>query len=192
MGFYFDQTRCVGCFTCCVACKDWHDVPAGPANWMRIACLEQGEYPNPFVAYAAVPCYHCAQPACADACPAGAISKREGDGIVVVDRGECLGESVCGGLCREACPYDAPQFGAEEDPRMQKCDLCLDRWREGKRPICVDACPTRALDAGPLEELRARYGPQRECPGLSWSEKTGPSVVVRPKTRNSSGGAPWK
>lgn len=26
LGFYVDQTRCVGCFTCVVACKDWHDI----------------------------------------------------------------------------------------------------------------------------------------------------------------------
>ncbi|MFX1457608.1 MAG: 4Fe-4S dicluster domain-containing protein, partial [Promethearchaeota archaeon] len=36
MGFYFDQTRCTGCFTCSVACKDWNDIKAGPENWMRI------------------------------------------------------------------------------------------------------------------------------------------------------------
>ena len=23
VGFYFDQTRCIGCYTCAVACKDW-------------------------------------------------------------------------------------------------------------------------------------------------------------------------
>lgn len=182
LGFYFDQTRCVGCFTCCVACKDWHDIPAGPANWMRLTYLEKGEYPHPFVAYVGIPCYQCERPACVDACPAGAISKREKDGIVVVNADECLGQSLCGGLCRQACPYEAPQFEADENPKMQKCDLCLERWEEGKRPVCVAACPVRALDAGPMEELRARYGLERQCPGLAWSEKTGPSVVVRPKT----------
>ena len=33
LAFYFDQTRCIGCYTCTVACKNWHDIPAGPANW---------------------------------------------------------------------------------------------------------------------------------------------------------------
>jgi anaerobic dimethyl sulfoxide reductase subunit B (iron-sulfur subunit) len=37
LAFYFDQTRCTGCYTCVVACKDWHDIPAGPASWMLIA-----------------------------------------------------------------------------------------------------------------------------------------------------------
>ena len=36
LGFYFDQTRCINCFTCVVACKDWHDIPAGPASWLKV------------------------------------------------------------------------------------------------------------------------------------------------------------
>jgi len=36
IGFYFNQTRCTGYNTCQVACKDWHDLPAGPENWLRI------------------------------------------------------------------------------------------------------------------------------------------------------------
>ena len=39
LAFYFDQTRCTGCYACVVACKDWHDIPAGPASWMRVTGL---------------------------------------------------------------------------------------------------------------------------------------------------------
>jgi anaerobic dimethyl sulfoxide reductase subunit B (iron-sulfur subunit) len=123
-GFYFDQTRCTGCFTCVVACKDWHDVPAGPASWMRVTTIEKGKCPDVFVAFLAAACYHCTKPACVDACSASAITKRKQDGIVVVDREACLGRDQCQ-LCLESCPYDAPQFGAEESAKMQKCDLCL-------------------------------------------------------------------
>ncbi|MCX5998047.1 MAG: 4Fe-4S dicluster domain-containing protein, partial [Chloroflexi bacterium] len=122
MAFYVDQTRCTGCYTCVVACKDWHDIPAGPANWMRVVTIERGKYPNPFVAFLPVSCYHCAEPACVAACPADALRKRQEDGIVVAVREECLGKSSCG-LCVEACPYGALQFGTEEDPQIQKCDL---------------------------------------------------------------------
>ncbi|MFC2006443.1 4Fe-4S dicluster domain-containing protein, partial [Chloroflexota bacterium] len=31
-------------------------------------------------------------------------------------------------LCLQACPYETPQFGVEENAKMEKCDLCLDRW----------------------------------------------------------------
>ena len=180
MGFYLDQTRCTGCYTCVVACKDWHDIPAGPASWMRVTTIERGRYPNPFLAYLPSLCYHCAEPSCIQACPVNAISKREEDGIVVVDREACLGKDNCD-LCLEACPYNAPQFGAEENAKMQKCDLCIERWAEGKKPICVDACPMRALDSGPMEELRAMYGDIKEADGFVYSEDLAPSVIFKPK-----------
>ena len=94
--FYFDQTRCTGCYTCVVACKDWHDVPAGPASWMRVSTIERGDFPNLFVAFGASPCYHCAEPICAVVCPAQAISKREDDGVVVVDKDKCREAARCG------------------------------------------------------------------------------------------------
>lgn len=180
-GFYFDQTRCTGCLTCGVACKDWHDIPAGPVKWRVIKPIEKGVFPEPFVAYLAESCYHCGSPGCADACPVGAISKREEDGIVVVDREMCLGRSVCGGQCRDACPYGAPQFAEGEEDQMQKCDLCLDRLAEGKKPVCVESCPLRALDAGPVARLREKYGSSQEAAGFAYSEELRPSVVFKGK-----------
>ncbi len=178
-GMYIDQTRCMGCFACVVACKDWHDVPAGPASWMRVKSIEKGKYPDLFAAFLPMPCYHCLKPACITACPVNAITKRE-DGIVTVDREACLGKDSCG-VCLEACPYQAPQFGAEENAKMQKCDLCVERWAEGGKPICVNGCPVRALDAGPIEELRAKYGDVKDAEGFAYSEELAPSVTFKPK-----------
>jgi anaerobic dimethyl sulfoxide reductase subunit B (iron-sulfur subunit) len=180
LAFYFDQTRCIGCYTCVVACKDWYDVPAGPASWRRVLTIERGKYPEPFVAFLSTACYHCAKPACIPACPVSAISKREEDGIVVVDREACLGKDSCG-LCLEACPYDAPQFGAEKSAEVQMCNLCIERWSEGKKPICVAGCPTRALDAGPIEEMEAKYGKIHEAVGFTYDDKLRPSVLFKPK-----------
>ena len=181
LGFYFDQTRCTGCHTCVVACKDWHDIDAGPANWMRLHNIERGKFPNVLVAYLASPCYHCANPPCVLACPAGAVMKREPDGIVVVDREKCLGNKECHTLCLNACPWDAPQFGPEENAKMQKCDLCLERVEQCKQTICVEACPMYALDAGPLDELKAKYGAIVEAEGFRYSKRFKPSVTFRPK-----------
>jgi len=180
MGFYFDQTRCTGCFTCSVACKDWHNIPAGPANWLRVTCIEKGKFPDVFVAYFISGCWHCANPACATACPVGAISKRHDDGVVVVDQERCLGKDNCD-MCLQACPYQAPQFGAEQNAKMQKCNFCIDRLAEGKEPICVGACPMRALDAGPLDQLIAKYGEVRDAEGFLYSAELAPSVVFKPK-----------
>ena len=180
MGFYLDQTKCVGCYACIVACKDWHDIPAGPASWLRLNTIEKGKYPNLFVSFLLVTCYHCLKPSCIPACPVDAITKREEDGIVTVDRNTCLSKDNCR-LCLEACPYDAPQFGAEENAKMQKCDLCLDRWVEGKKPICVSACPMWALDAGPIDELRVKYGDVRDTESFVYSEDLVPSITFNPK-----------
>lgn len=181
VGFYFDQTRCTGCGACQVACKDWHDVPAGPEKWMRVLYTEKGKFPVVFVSHLAAPCYQCAEPVCALACPVKAIRKREEDGIVVVDREVCLGTKECDVKCRRACPYDAPQFGPEPGAKMGKCDFCLERWLEGTLPVCVEACPTRALDGGDLREIEARYGTGREAVGFVHSERTSPAVVLKTK-----------
>jgi anaerobic dimethyl sulfoxide reductase subunit B (iron-sulfur subunit) len=180
MGFYFDQTRCTGCFTCIVACKDWNDIPAGPASRRRVTTIEKGTYPDLFAAYLATSCYHCSKPACIKACPAGAIIKREEDGVVVVDGDACYGRDNCG-MCSDACPYDAPRFGAEENARMQKCNFCLDRIEEGKQPVCVESCPMRAMDAGPLDELEEKYGAVRDAEGFAYSSSHQPSIIFKPR-----------
>jgi anaerobic dimethyl sulfoxide reductase subunit B (iron-sulfur subunit) len=183
MGFYFDQTRCTGCYTCAVACKDWHDIDAGPVNWMRVRTLESGTFPDVFVAYLAAPCYHCAEPPCAAVCPADAITKTTPDGIVVVDQEKCVGNQECPTLCRTACPWDAPQFGPEDEAKMQKCHFCRERLTAGRQTVCVEACPMYALDAGPLEELEAKYGEIVEAEGFRYSKRCGPAARFKPKRR---------
>ncbi len=186
-GFYFDQTRCTNCFACVVACKDWHNVPAGPASWIRVESIEEGWYPNLRVSFLVRCCYHCADPSCVRVCPVRAIKKRQDNGIVVVDQEACLGKDKCR-LCSEACPYDAPQFGAEDNAKMQKCDLCLERLLEGLKPICVAACPMRALDAGPIDELISRYSGVKEAEGFVYSFEHKPSIIFKPKIKSSASG----
>jgi anaerobic dimethyl sulfoxide reductase subunit B (iron-sulfur subunit) len=184
MGFYFDQTRCIGCYTCAVACKDWHDIVSGPVSWLRVETVEDGKFPNLFVAYLISHCYHCDNPPCALACPADAIYKRETDGIVVADGEKCLGNSQCPKLCLNACPWDVPQFSKEEGAKMQKCNLCLERLEQGRQAICVEACPMYALDVRRLDELKAKYGDTVEAEGFTYSEGFKPAVVLRPKRRD--------
>ena len=181
LGFYFDQTRCTGCDTCTIACKDWNEYPLGaePANWRWVVEIESGTFPDLSVNYLALSCLHCAQAPCVEACPADAIHKRPEDGIVTVAREACLGRDACGAMCEAVCPYGAPRFGPEPNARMQKCDLCLDRWGEGKLPICVAGCPMRALDAGDIEELKAKYGNTIQAVGFTYDTTTRPSIVTR-------------
>jgi anaerobic dimethyl sulfoxide reductase subunit B (iron-sulfur subunit) len=142
--------------------------------------VEEGEFPDLDVSFLPVTCYHCEDPACLKECPVDAISKKDSDGIVIVDGDACLGREQCG-TCLEACPYGVPQFGNEPDAKMQKCNLCSDRWEEGKKPICVEACPMKALDAGPLGELEAKYGRGREAKGFPGYHECRPSVTFKSK-----------
>jgi anaerobic dimethyl sulfoxide reductase subunit B (iron-sulfur subunit) len=65
------------------------------------------------------------------------------------------------------------------------CDFCLDRWAEGKQPICVAGCPTRALDAGLIEEMEAKYSKTHEAVGFTYDDKLRPSVIFKPKAEVS-------
>ena len=113
--------------------------------------------------YLSIACNHCDRPACKKACPQGIITKEPTYGIVLVNNTDCIS---CG-ECKTACPWEAPQFyhyefnSFDEDdpkrPRMTKCTLCIDRIVEGLKPACVAACWNRALDAGPMDELKAKY-----------------------------------
>jgi len=123
-GFYFDQARCTGCFACAVACKDWHDVPAGPAKWMRILYNEEGKFPQVFVSFLASPCYHCGQPLCSFVCPNEAITKRDEDGIVVVDREKCREEHPCGIISGEITGSNS-LYGEGEAPCQVACPAHL-------------------------------------------------------------------
>ena len=120
LGFYFDQTRCTGCFACAISCKDWHDIPAGPANWMRILYREEGTFPEVFVSHVASPCYHCAEPVCAFVCPNEAITKRDEDGIVVLDSDKCREEHTCGIIPESAIGPDF-LYGEVDAPCQVAC-----------------------------------------------------------------------
>ena len=175
-GFFFDQSRCTGCQTCAVACKSSNELPPGPVKYLRIYQYEKGAFPDVRLHVHWVPCYHCEMPVCVDACPAQAIGKEPEFGAVLIDRGKCDG---CR-LCYDACPYGAPVFESDDaGVRAQKCDLCVDRLKRGDRPVCVLACPLRALDFGPLSELREIYGEARELEDLPAGQATRPSIVFK-------------
>lgn len=211
-GFYFDQSRCVGCKACVLACKNWNEERRGDAsinvldlvgyqvyegqheknsyidettgetnyneyrkyymkeNWRRVETYDSGythinQTDNTFEfnidrRYISLGCNHCDNPACVRACPVGAIHKEPDKGIVLVDSSICIS---CG-RCKTACAWGVPQFYDDPGkysidnparPRMTKCTLCKDRIDVGLKPACVAACWNRALQAGPIEQLKA-------------------------------------
>ncbi|NOX19696.1 MAG: 4Fe-4S dicluster domain-containing protein [Nitrospirae bacterium] len=177
-GMIIDLTKCLGCQTCTVACKVFHGL--GP-EIVRVRVVEQeiGKYPDVERLYIPLRCMHCDEPECLKACPTGATKKRP-DGIVTVDKDECMGCRYCSVVC----PYQARSFLATpkryfpengdhwEDHRyrehqvgtMDKCDFCKDRIDRGIKkglvpgidpdatPICVVSCIGKALYFGDLND----------------------------------------
>lgn len=177
LGFFFDQTRCIGCQTCVVACKDWNDLPAETVHWRRVTTYEEGKFPDVSVVHVSVSCNHCGRPACAEACPENAIQKREADGVVLIDPKTCTGCRDC----ENACPYHAIHFRSDDAPIAEKCNFCQDRLANGEVPICVAACPMRALDSGSCENLCSYQGTTRTTKHLPDGDQTTASLFIRVK-----------
>ncbi|MBE7187558.1 4Fe-4S dicluster domain-containing protein [Jatrophihabitans endophyticus] len=104
-------------------------------------------------------CKHCTHAACLDVCPTGSLFRTE-FGTVVVQDDICNG---CG-YCVPACPFgvidrrtEVGSSGATPNVGIaQKCTLCYDRLGAGMEPACAQACPTKSIQFGDLDELRER------------------------------------
>lgn len=133
---------CCGCHSCEVACKQEHNLGIGPR---LIRVIEKSPLFIP------VYCRHCAKPPCKDACPVDAISRN--NGIVLINEETCIG-------CREcvtACPFGAMQFDDSKE-KASKCDLCIERIKDGHAPACSMICPTGCIIWGTTETLLDRAG----------------------------------
>lgn len=138
-----DEALCWGCQTCEAACKQEDGPPVGVKR-IRVGeegpGLAEGRWRFTFRVHR---CRHCDDPPCADACPEGAIARRN-DGVVVLDRGACTG---CQG-CLAACPFDAIAFDAGAGT-ADKCNLCHHRLDRGLLPACADnVCPAHCIHLG--------------------------------------------
>jgi Fe-S-cluster-containing dehydrogenase component len=126
------QELCWGCKTCEAACKQENRAPDG-VKLIRVVedgpRLVGGKWHFEFVPRR---CVHCDEPACAAACPAGAVSKRA-DGLVLLDAETCTGCRAC----VDACPYDAVAFD-DGAGVARKCNLCHHRLDAGLLPACAD------------------------------------------------------
>ncbi len=79
-----------------------------------------------------------------------------------------------------ACPYNAPKVDREVGHSV-KCNGCADRVKEGLDPICVGACPLRAIEFGEFEELQKKHpGAVRGIAPMPDPSVTDPHVLIKP------------
>jgi phenylacetyl-CoA:acceptor oxidoreductase subunit 1 len=185
-GMVIDLKRCIGCYSCMIACKQEHFLPPN-IFWNRILISETGEYPQVTNYVYPVLCNHCKEAVCVKVCPSEATIQRE-DGIVNIDYDKCVGCRYC----VIACPYQQRTFYSDGDKgyfpgqgltelevigrelypfqpgTVVKCNFCEEKIDEGIRkglkpgvdreatPACVNNCPTKARYFGDLDDTKSK------------------------------------
>jgi formate dehydrogenase iron-sulfur subunit len=201
MAILTDVTRCIGCEECVQACGRTHDTGTSePWRWQGGAeALSSNRWttivPAPEGRFVRLHCRHCLEPACASACPVGALY-RTPEGPVAYRADICMGCRYC----MIACPFMMTRYEwSSPTPRVRKCILCYEQVRSGElaQPACTAACPTKATVFGErealLEEARSRI---RTSPGRYidriWGEKEvgGTSVLYISDVGLSTAGWP--
>ncbi len=156
----YDSTKCVGCQGCEFACAEAHALPAPSFEDTPIVGVERKAdetrrtVVNAFKTskgdfFVKKQCMHCNDPACAAACLTKAMYKTE-EGAVIWRGKKCMGCRYC----MVSCPFDSPKFEYfSANPKIEKCDMCYDRFKEGKIPACAQDCPMEAIVFGTRRDL---------------------------------------
>jgi Fe-S-cluster-containing dehydrogenase component len=190
VGLLYDATKCIGCKTCVVACREeaglpadtryskLYDAPDGLNEYTKNVIQlykDNGEY-----SYVKKQCMHCVDPACVGACMLGALKKGQ-FGIVSYDADTCIGCRYC----EVACPFNVPKFEwAKSTPKIVKCELCKDRLAKGQQPACTSVCPANAVIFGKYADLlddahaRIKAHPDRYVPKVYGEEEVGGTQVL--------------
>lgn len=170
MAILYDSSKCSACKGCQVQCKQWNMLPSslgkdvypftgslqapmdlsGDTRIIMEFREKTGGKNGVEWAFTRRSCFHCTDPACANVCPTGAITKLE-DGTVNLDAAKCTGCKYC----TAACPFEVPKY-RERFGVSNKCTLCNDRTAQGRSPACVQTCPAGALDYGPRADMIAK------------------------------------
>jgi anaerobic dimethyl sulfoxide reductase subunit B (iron-sulfur subunit) len=184
-GFYIDSAKCTGCKTCQLACKDYKDLQVD-VNFRRVYEYAGGSWQaeggtwrnNVFAYYLSIACNHCADPACTKVCPSGAMHSAARTAWSRSTRRSVSAASPARWPAPTARRNTMRARAHDQVRRVLRAGIpgCLN-------PVCVDSCPLRALEFGPIDELRAKHGALAAVAPLPDAKYTVPSIVIKPNPK---------
>ncbi len=162
-------------------------------SWMKVETKIEGDFPDTRLSFAPRPCMQCDNPPCVKVCPVSATYLSP-EGIVGQIYPRCIGCRYCANACPYTAKYfnwfapawpDSERAHLDPDvsvrPRgvMEKCTFCDHRLQQAKenaraagrplresdfQPACADACPTRAIVFGDLDNPAHRVSTLKNDP----------------------------
>jgi Fe-S-cluster-containing dehydrogenase component len=141
-----DLDRCIGCYSCEIACKNENNVALGVQYNKVFTVGPSGTYPELEMYYLPAVCQSCKDAPCVEVCPSGA-SYVDKDGIILIDSKKCIACLAC----LSACPYGARSFN-EKAKYVEKCTMCSHLLNTGDKPACVKACCAKARFVGDVND----------------------------------------
>ena len=170
IGVHMD--RCTGCKTCELYCG----AERGSESKTLLKAVQESPPPQPRVRVEGnhnvsfpLQCRQCSQAPCLDACLTGALGRDEKSGIVIIRENLCIGCWTCTAFC----PYGVIAASPERKIAV-KCDRCL--YME--KPVCVDVCPTKALEVVDLEEIETLLREKRRKTVKATADSGGEGIIL--------------
>ena len=180
-----DVDKCIGCYSCVVACKAENVSPPG-VSYRSVPEAEFGEYPKVERVFMPTNCQQCDNPPCIKGVPEDAYTKRP-DGILVFHYGKLKGNDLYK-KTQNQCPYtalyqDTGEFYTKGTQELQpyetresfeygetlvrkdkkgilvgavrKCHFCLHRLESEMLPACVTTCVGGAMYFGDKNDSKS-------------------------------------